>query len=280
MALDRAAEWRDDGDVKDWMLQRLKSEAAPQSLMDCHQNEQWWELFCLWAVKNYMDESVDFLNQVDDYRRSSDGNKADEIYREFLSPDARRPVNASDGNVDQVREVYSQDPPLRSLDMFDAVYTEIENVLNGNYQQRFVRVAGTIREELQAADQDQEESDDEGPIEISAPTRVELTRAQISMATVDSFNQGALKELRQGQSAVFWQLDDLVMIDHPNLGISDQPYYKWLRQQDGAARGEVEMTEKGGALFNPGVLTVTGSPDQAAFKTAMGRISKKKIVFA
>jgi len=113
--------------------------------------------------------------------------------------------------------------------------------------------------------------------EISGPTQGKFTRDMIDMTIVDNFNQAALKDLKEGFSTNFWQMDDVVIID-AGMGV-DQPYVKWLREQPSTTKGStVTMTAKAGA-FSSGTVTVTGSSDQAKFKAAVARVSKKKVVF-
>jgi hypothetical protein len=270
MALGTADEWQKDVDVNDSMIVKLKNETPPELLTDCQRNAEWWEIFCLWGAKNQMDENIDFVNWIDDYRRTSDGNKADRIYQEFLAPGAPRPANVSDYIAKGVLDVYAEDPPLRSLDMFDATYDEVMGVLDGNYR-RFRLDASATQRELQAA----------------GASGGEITRDTIDMTVVDKTNEEALKVMDEGYSTNFWQIDDLVIIAHQDMRQDEQPYLEWIRDQvevAGRRAGMLTMTEKGakttGKLFGgPGTITVSGADDQDLFKKAIRRVSKKKIVF-
>ena len=270
MALGTAAEWQQDGDVKDSMIVKLRDEDPPELVTDCHADAQWWEIFCLWGTRNRMDENIDFINWIDEYRRTGDGNKADQIFQEFLAPGAPRPANVSDYIAQSVIDAYSDDPVMRSLDMFDPTYNEVLGVLDGNYR-RFRLDAGTTKTGLQEAPQEAEG----------------ITRDSIDMTVVDKTNEGALKALDEGISTNFWQLDDLVIIGHQEMRQDEQPYLEWIRDQVKAAgrrAGMLTMTEKGvkttGNLFGgAGSITVAGAQDRDLFKTAIRRVSKKKIIF-
>ena len=269
MALDTAAEWQQDGEVQEWMLGKL-SEQPPAT--DVHKDEGWWQVFCLWANRNYMNESVDFLHAVEEYKRTGDGNKADEIYREFLARDAPRVVNADDGQVNPLHDIYAEETPLRSLDMFDPAYNQIDAMLELNYEQRFVPMANKVRDEL---------LDENAPRDISAPTATQMSRDQIDQATVDAWNESALKELGEGFGVQIYEIDDLVVFDHPGLGTMDQALIRWMKAQPGVHRtGYLEMTAKGGGLFaGPGEVTVRSVRDQDLVKAAIRRVSKKKVTF-
>lgn len=270
MALGTAAEWLEDGDVKNWMLDKLRTEDAPANLLQCHQDEQWWELFCLWATKNFMDESVDFLNAVDDYRRTRDGNKADALYREFLAPDANRPVNVSDGNVAEVQDLYSQDPPMRSLEMFDKANTEVHGVLDGNYQQRFLGVVRTVRPGLEPPEAPEEDGEAH---EIGDPEAVKLTRDHLDVGIIDSFNQQVLKDLTEGDWTNYYQVGDLLLL---KVDGKNEPYINWFRDNPEMQTGRIIMNAKG-KFMDPGSLTVKGNWEPGDFMAAIARISKKKV---
>lgn len=267
MTLDTAAEWQQDGEVKEWMLAKLGEPAPPTN---CHQDQLWWQIFCLWANRNYMSESTDFLNAVDEYKRTGDGNKADEIYREFLARDAPRVVNADDSQVNPLHELYSEESPLRSLDMFDPAYNHVDAMMEHMYEQRFVPMAGKIRDELMG----------EGPRDISMPTATEMTRDQIDQATVDAWNESALKELDEGFGVQVYELDDLVVLDHPALGTMDQALVRWIRNQPGVHKtGYLTMTAKGSLFGGSGEVSVRNAQSQDVVKSAIRRVSKKKVVF-
>jgi hypothetical protein len=264
------------------MLEKLKSQEAPETVEACHQDQdEWWKLFCLWARKNQMDESVDFVNEVDQYKGGPrNGYEADGIYREFLSPDAPRPVNIDDDILRALQRIYSDDPPLLSLEMFDPAYAQILGILGGNYQQRFVVEVRRIRKDLQAADAPEQDADVDGPHEIGAPAAREITRDHFDQATVDAFNQSALKELTERDDTRLYELDDLVVIQHPFLLPENQPLVKWISHHPGVhTTGRVATTAKGGA-FSPGKVTVRSVQNQDVVEAAIGRVSKKKVVFA
>jgi hypothetical protein len=163
--------------------------------------------------------------------------------------------------------------------MFNPAYTEIHGVLNGNYHQRFLAVARTIAEDLRAADEHEEDAEDDGPHEISAPAATKMTRDQIDRSTVDGWNQSARKELSEGDGTPVYELDDLVVIEHPALPTMDQALVGWIRAEDGVhTTGLVTMTAKDGA-FSAGTFTVDSLQNQGAVKTAIARVSKKKVVF-
>ena len=91
---------------------------------------------------------------------------------------------------------------------------------------------------------------------------------------VDQINEAEQKNLDEGESISFIQTGNIVLLgdNHHNL------YYHFVRTQDDFAEGTVTMVEKGGT-FSPGEISVTGAGDQAAFKEAIRRFSKKKIEF-
>ena len=274
MALGTAAEWRQDGDVKDWMITKLQEGPPSDQLTNCKADAQWWEMFCLWGAKNRMDEGTDFINAVDEFRRTGDGNKAEQIFNEFLVLGAPREVNVSDDTAKGVRAMFAEDLPMISMDMFDATYVEVFNVLEANYR-RFVQETSVTRRGLEEEQAGQQGGDEE------------VSRDTIDMAIVDRDNEGALKAMDEGESTNYFQIDDLVIIDHPGVRQDEQPYLDWARNELKAAGrrpGMITMTAKGakttGNLFGgAGTLTVTGAEDEDLFKKAIRRVSKKKIVF-
>ncbi|MDA8044103.1 MAG: hypothetical protein M0Z30_02525 [Actinomycetota bacterium] len=122
------------------------------------------------------------------------------------------------------------------------------------------------------------ETEDEQETEGGGPELFQLTRAQIQGDVVDNWNQRILKDLAEGASKTFYQLDDLVLIDLDDAG-AGQPYVNWIQAQPSVAKGTVTMTAKGGA-FSAGAVTVQGASNEGAFTAAVNRVSKKKVSFS
>jgi hypothetical protein len=280
MALDTAVEWRDLGDAE--MVEALQSSAPPETIALCEKDPTWWATFDFYARNNYADEAVDFLAAVRAFKASPDTTKAEAIYRQFVAAGAERQVNLYAESYEPLKEAFESGAGLSSVDMFDDAYEEVLSTLGMDKYLTFVNAARKVRAEL-AVDEDAEEGD--APIEVSGPVGVtsskdsNFSRDDIDMAVVDKFNELALKDLQEGFSVNFYQLDDLVIIQAP-LPTDDQPYMKWIRSQPGRTQGStITMTAKGGA-FSTGSVKVEGATDRNAVKAAIGRVSKKKVVFA
>ena len=101
-----------------------------------------------------------------------------------------------------------------------------------------------------------------------------MTRDHIALDYVDQVNEGEQKNLEEGQSIDYIQSGNIVLLGdrHHNL------YYDVIKMQDDYAEGTLTMVEKGAGL-SPGEISVTGTNNEAAFKEAVRRYSKKKIDF-
>jgi hypothetical protein len=274
MALDNATQWKERGE--DWMIVLLKSTAVPATVPECQRDQQWWEIFGLYAAANLADESVDFLNAVDEFKRLNSMDKAQEIYDQFVSTSAPRQVNLYSGNLTPLQDVFEvEDAPLGSLDMFDAAYAEIQQLLEQDTYKKYKIVAENVSTELRK--EAEEGGEHLAPRTIGLPQQVKLTREMIQDEIVDGINEVALKDLQKGISLNFWQIEDLVVLHAPYLNDESQPYLSWARANSDHA-GTITMKEKGGA-FGAGSISVRGATDQATFKAAIARISKKKVVF-
>lgn len=275
MPLNTADQWRDQ--CEGWMVERLKSDKPPASVAECQRSPEWWGIFSAFAASVFCDENIDFLNAVDEFKRSNNMDKAREIYEQFVSTSAPRQVNLYSGNLNPLQDAFEgQDNPLGSLDMFDGAYAEIQNMLDQDTYKKFLPVAESVSVELRAEAEDAGES--LPPRDIGRPEQVELTRDMVQDEIVDSINQVALKDLPVGFSLNFWQIQDLVVLQGP-MSDEAQPYLKWAREHaDSGRAGMITMKEKGGA-FSAGSISVSGATDREAFKAAIARVSKKKVIF-
>ena len=269
MALDTAAQW--EAQAPDWMLAKLRSDAPPDTFAQCRREEDWSALYRFFAERNFTSENIDFLDAVDAYRQSPDSDVAKKIYDDYvrsgvLNLFSRAPLD----------EMLNEEVLLTSQDMFDQAFEEIYQLTNQDAYEKFKRRAATIQQQLAESDTGEAEPDLDA-IEVSEPQAVEFTRDMIDQTVVDNYNEQALKDMDEGSDSTFYQLGDLVVI--LGYGATEaQPYVKWLREQDGLARGNITMTKKG-AMFDPGTITVEGGGDRSAIETAIRRISKKKVKF-
>lgn len=269
--LEKAEEWHQKGEP--WMIDLIKVSPLPSTLEACQRDEQWWKIFKFIAKENYCSENVEFLDQVNEYKRAGNLTMAGEIYNRYIKSGAEKEVNLPSHVQRPLEEIFGEgDGVLAGPDTFDAAYDEIRKLFERDTYATYSRKWDALRDELLL-----EDMPDDAPKVIGDPVTNAMTRDQVDMSIVDNFNQAALKDLQEGFSTNFWQLNDLVIID-AGMG-TDQPYVKWLLDQPGVTRGSnVTMTAKGGA-FSSGTVTVEGATDQAAFKAAVARVSKKKVVF-
>ena len=283
----RTKDWHDN--AQPWMVDKLKAELPPAEIEACQQDAQWWETFTLFAKLEFCPENIAFLDEVDGFKKSNDMDKAVQIYENYVKAGSPDQVNLPSTLVKPLTAILEDADDPASLEMFDEAYKEILKITRSGTYKNFIDVCAIARPLLLDEDvpppppPDDEPPPPPPPEEeevakvISGPTQGVFTRDMIDMAVVDNFNQAALKDLKEGLSTNFWQLDDVVIID-AGMGV-DQPYVKWLREQPGVTRGStVTMTAKAGA-FSSGTVTVSGASDQAKFKTAVARVSKKKVVF-
>lgn len=276
MTLDTAAEWTDQ--AEEWMVKQVKTQAPPATAAECQSDAAWWQVFSFFARAKMADEALDFLAAVDEYKRSGSTDKAEAVYKEFVCSGAPRMINLYQANFDVLKETFESEIVLVSIDVFDAAYEEILTTLDQDTYRLFSDNTRKVKAELEAQDEAATDEEVGADVEVSDPELVELTRDRIDMAVVDKFNELSIKSLDEGQSVNFYQLDDLVIIQGP-IATDDQPYLKWLRAQPGRTfAAMITMKSKGGA-FGPGSISVKGASDKEAFKAAVARVSKKKVVF-
>lgn len=282
----KAKDWHDK--AQPWMVEKLKAALPPAEIESCQQDGQWWQIFTLFAELEFCPENIKFLDEVNSFKQTNDTNKAMHIFATYVKAGSPDQVNLPSTMVKPLTAILEEAEDPTSPEMFDESYKEILKITRSGTYKNFIDVCAIARPEL--LDEDvppPPPPDDEPPPppppeeevarDISAPTLNRMSRDQIDMATVDRYNQAALKDLEAGISTNFWQLDDLVIID-TGMG-KDQPYVSWMLEQPGTTRGStVTMTAKAGA-FSSGTVTVSGASNQEEFKKTVARVSKKKVVF-
>lgn len=167
---------------------------------------------------------------------------------------------------------------LRTGDSDDAVKQKMWREADEYLYRFYGEFVQWVNEQKRLKDEADEEERQRN-LEISEPEEVEFTKDMIDWDVVDNYNRQALKDLDEGYSTNFWQLEDLVII--AGAGETNvQPYVKWIRQQPNVRLGAmITMTAKGG-VFDPGTITVSGVTDKSSFEDSIRRISKKKIKYS
>jgi hypothetical protein len=97
----------------------------------------------------------------------------------------------------------------------------------------------------------------------------------IDWGFVQQLNQYLLKNLDAGGSMQYLQLGQAVLFD----GEGTPPTYRQAMIDAGASEGQVYVDARGG-LASRGKISVTRSPDEAAFKAAIREFSNKQIEFS
>ena len=274
MPLEKAAQWK--AEAEDWMVQQLRADSPPAKMADCIADENWSQIYRFFCEKNFVTENLEFLEEVRVYKAAPSVDEGDRIYDKFVPSSAETQINLYSDNK-LALDTWKQNPGRQAdADLFDPAYVEIWNMTENDSYARFIAKTAEVKKELLAEDdQDGEEEADE--IEISAPQLKELSIDDVEQAVVDQWNERTLKDLKQNAKADFIQIDDLVIMVHPE-GKDAQPYVKWARKQPGRAEGTVTMVEKGGA-FSAGSVRAEGTGDQGSFEAAVKRVSKKKVTF-
>jgi hypothetical protein len=125
----------------------------------------------------------------------------------------------------------------------------------------------------------------EGVTTLESQLNPELTAAEMPLDQIDwtqlqAWNEAILKNLEAGNATSFWQSGGYVVI-------GDDNYEPWKRAVEAAnglqpsgnqPTGSVNMDARGG-FASRGSMTVSGSPDEAAFKAAVREFSQKAIEF-
>ena len=114
---------------------------------------------------------------------------------------------------------------------------------------------------------------------VSAPVRQTLTHDRIDRAVVDGYNDSILKGLEKGAYCAYEQSLDVVFLKPVGLESIAPGYRAWIADAESYSQGFVQMVSKGRGL-DPGEIKVTGSRDPDEFKTAIRRVTKKKVTFA
>ena len=275
--LSEAKSWHSKTDP--WMVQLLK-DGLPPEFEQMQADAKWWAVLTKWAELSFVLENINFLDQTTAFTVSRNLTMAPDIYNEYIVVGAPSQVNINEKLIGPIREAIEEDEP--DVEMFDEAVKEVITLTkNGTYKD-FLADCRKARPELLAEDEPEEEEAEEPAAEVAKeigdPKLRALTRDKIDMAVVDNFNKTALTDLVVGASMTFYQSGDLVIIQTA-MG-EDQPYVKWIKMQGDVTTGaNVTKTAKAGA-FSSGTFTVSGARDKDAFKKAVARVSKAKIVFA
>jgi hypothetical protein len=108
--------------------------------------------------------------------------------------------------------------------------------------------------------------------ERRAPARSGFTREMVVESMVDEINEERVKRMGPGTFQPFWQHGNLVLIGPGHY----DPYYDFVQERDGSCTGYVTLESR---AFGTSVIRVTGSNDEAGFKEAIRRFSRKRIEF-
>jgi hypothetical protein len=95
----------------------------------------------------------------------------------------------------------------------------------------------------------------------------------IDWAEFQGRNREFVKNMAEGDGAVFWQYDEVLVIG----GQYRHPYGAALLEA-GGSEGTLTMLERGGVVSR-GSVEVSGAADQDAFKRAFGELSAKTVKF-
>lgn len=275
MPLEKTSDWKDQAEPA--MLEQLEKGLAPETLSACRADQQWLRTYRFFAEKNLVTENLDFLEEVEEFRRTGDMTLAKKIYEEYVPSRAQRQLNLSVSNRTALEEIFEdEDEPIGPPSLFEMSYEEIYKLTDTDSYKRFKKITGDVGKDLAAENGKKDEP--EKYIEVGAPEEIELTRDQIQDEVVDNWNQIALKKLNKGDQAKFYEIGDLVIIDADDPA-GMQPYVTWARSQQDVMNGAtITMVEKGG-VFDPGSIKVVGVQHAGAFEAAIKRISKKKIIY-
>ena len=278
MPLENATQWKAQADEA--TLQTLRTETPPDKFADCYASADWYPIYSVYARANFVNENLEFLEQVDEFVRTGDEALARRIYDEYVPLGAPNQVNLYDANRDALDQTFGDDDPALTRDMFDDSYAEIQNLIDSDSYNRFKQHLLSIRKQLQDEHQaatEETEPEPPRPSVIGAPQKVQLTRDKVDDAVVDKWNQQTLKAMGEGDVTSFYEIDDLIIIDADHdEGV--QPYVAWAKEEDASTEGTVTMVKKGG-VFDPGSILAKGVRDKDNFEAAIARVSKKKVTY-
>jgi hypothetical protein len=158
--------------------------------------------------------------------------------------------------------------------------TVADGTLPNRLSETLSRITDSLSSAKQAVDtfSDFDEDDDaaEEEVTISTPTVVEMSKDRVDLAVVDKWNEQTLKNMGEGSSTPFYQINDLVIID-AQAAPGAQPYLEWAKlQAEIVPDAAITMVKKGGA-FGAGSIKAVGVMDRGSFETAIKRVSKKKV---